>query len=200
MHNEIYERYIENFDVNLLDCKLLGKGNNGIVYLLPDGKVIKICFNITSCLKEYFILNKINNNKYFPRVYGMIGNYMIRDYVDGVILKDYIKHHGLNKDLAIKILDLLEEFKKLKFLKEDLRCKDIIIQRNGSLMVIDPKKFYSKKRDFPRHLSKGLYKLGVLDFFMSVTKTERPVLYTQWHDKVDEYIAELSKNRKSHHK
>jgi len=195
MHSDIYERYIKNFDVNLLDCKLLGKGNNGIVYLLPDGKVIKICFDIKSCIKEYFILNKINNNKYFPRVYGMCGNYMIRDYVEGVILKDYIKDHGLDKNLAIKILDLLEEFKKLQFLKEDIRCKDILIQLDGSLMVIDPKKFYSKKRDFPRHLSKGLYKLGVLGYFMSVAKDERPILYNQWHQKVDAYIAELIKNQ-----
>ncbi|KZL89562.1 serine/threonine-protein kinase [Clostridium magnum] len=194
MHREIYERYIENFDVNLLDCKVLGKGHNGIVYLLPDGKVIKVCFDIKSCMKEYFILNKIGNNKYFPRVYGMSGNYMIRDYVDGVILKDYIKHHGLNKDLAIKILDLLEEFKNLQFLKEDLRCKDILIQSDGSLMVIDPKKFYSKKRDFPRHLSKGMYKLGVLDYFMSVAKVERPKLYNQWYEKINEYISKLNED------
>lgn len=196
MHKEIYERYIENFDVNLLDCKLLGKGHNGIVYLLPDGKVIKICFDIKSCMKEYSILSKINNNKYFPRVYGISGNYMIRDYVDGVILKDYIKHHGLDRALVIKILDLLEEFKKLKFLKEDLRCKDILIKPDGSLMVIDPKKFYSKKRDFPRHLSKGLYKLGVLNYFMSVVKKERPKLYNQWHKKIDAYIDELNSDHK----
>lgn len=193
MHRDVYERYIKNFDVNLLDCKLLGKGNNGVVYLLPDGKVIKICFEVKSCLKEYFILNKINNNKYFPRVYGMLGNYMIRDYVDGVILRDYIKHKGLNRDLAIKIIDLLEEFKKLRFLKEDIRCKDILIQPNGSLMVIDPKKFYSKRRDFPSHLSKGLYKLGVLDYFISVVKEERPKLYNQWHKKIYAYITELEK-------
>jgi hypothetical protein len=196
MHREIYERYIENFDVNLLDCKLLGKGHNGIVYLLPDGKLIKICFEIKSCMKEYFILNRIGNNKYFPRVYGMSGNYMIRDYVDGVILKDYIKQYGLNRDLAIKILDLLEEFKKLQFLKEDIRCKDILIQSDGSLMVIDPKKFYSKKRDFPQHLSKGLNKLGVLDYFMSVAKAERPKLYNQWHEKINAYIDKLNENHK----
>lgn len=196
MHREIYERYIENFDVNLLDCKLLGKGHNGIVYLLPDGKVIKICFDIKSCLKEYFILSKVNNNKYFPRVYGISGNYMIRDYVDGVILKDYIKYHGLDRALVIKILDLLEEFKKLKFLKEDLRCKDILIKPDGSLMVIDPKKFYSKKRDFPRHLSKGLYKLGVLNYFMSVVKEERPKLYNQWQKKIDAYIDELNRDHR----
>lgn len=195
MDKKIYERYIKNFDVNLLDCKLLGKGHNGVVFLLPDGKVIKICFETESCRKEYFILNKVNNNKYFPHVYGMSGNYMIRDYVDGIILKDYIKCYGLSRDLAIKVIDLLEEFKKLRFLKEDIRCKDILIQSDGSLMVIDPKKFYSKKRDFPRHLTKGLYKLGVLEFFLSVVKEERPRLYKQWNIKINQYINELEEER-----
>lgn len=190
MDKYIYEKYIENFDINLLDCKFLGKGHNGIVYMLPEGKVIKICFDVKSCEKEYFILNKVNNNKYFPRVYGMSGNYMIRDYVEGITLKNYIKNYGLSRELVVEIIKLFKEFKKLNFTKEDIRCKDIMVQANGSIMVIDPKKFYSKKRDFPRHLTKGLYKLGVLDFFMSIVKEESPKLYKQWHKKVEKYIEE----------
>lgn len=188
MNKNIYERYIKNFDVNLLDCKFLGKGHNGVVYMLPEGKVIKICFEAKSCEKEYYILNKVNNNKYFPKVYGMSGNYMVRDYVDGISLKEYIKHNGLNRELCIKIIELFQEFKKLKFSKEDIRCKDIMVQGDGSLMVIDPKKFYSKERDFPRHLAKGLYKLGALNFFISVVKEEKPKLYDQWRKKLEEYI------------
>ncbi len=190
MDNKLYEQYIRNFDVNLLDCKLLGRGHNGIVYLLPDGKVVKICYGAKSCKKEYDILKRIKKNRYFPRVYGMMGNYMIRDYVDGVTLKKYIKKHGFDRDLAIKLIDLLEEFKRLNFQKLDIRCRDIMVSLDGSLMVIDPKKFYSRKRDFPRHLSKGLYKLGVLDEFMDIVREERPKLYRQWHKKIYEYIME----------
>ena len=190
MSNEIYKKYIENFDINLLDCKFLGKGRNGVVFMLSEGIVIKICFDVKSCKDEFYILNKIGKNKFFPRVYGMRGNYMIRDYVDGMPLKDYIKKYGLDKNLSIKIIDLIEEFQKLKFSKLDIRSKDIMINPEGSLMVIDPKKCYSKKRDFPRHLSKGLYRLGVLDFFMFVVKEERPKLYNKWNKKVQEYIEE----------
>lgn len=191
METKIYEQYIKNFDVNLLDCTFLAKGHNGAVYLLPDGKVIKICFKAKNCRKEFSILDKINSNKYFPRVYGMSGNYIIRDYIDGTILNDYIRQYGLNKELALKIMDLLIEFRKLKFSKEDVRCKDIIIQPSGLLMVIDPKKFYSRKRAFPKHLEKGLCRLGVLDFFMSIAKKERPKLYLQWKKKGDEYIRQI---------
>ncbi|MGE5679069.1 MAG: protein kinase [Pseudomonadota bacterium] len=193
MDNNIYAQYVRNFDTNLLDCKLLGQGHNGVIYLLPDEKAIKICYDVRSCKKEYEILKKIGRNRYFPRVYGMSGNYMIRDYVDGVPLKKHIKRHGLDRMLSLKLIELLEEFEKLGFKKLDLRCKDIMIRPDGSLMVIDPKKFYTKRRDFPRHLSKGLYKLGVLDLFMEVVCKERPKLYRRWKSKISSYISEKSR-------
>lgn len=188
MSTTIYEKYIRNFDINLLDCKFLGKGHNGIVYLLPEGKVIKICYDTESCKKEYDILRTINKNKYFPRVYGMNGNYMVRDYIDGIPLKDYIKKNGLSREMSVKIIKLLDEFRKLNFSKEDLRCKDIIVKPDNELMVIDPKKFYTKTRNFPRHLSKGLYRLGVLDTFMDTVKSERPKLYDNWSKNIFDYL------------
>lgn len=196
MDKKLFERYIKSFDINLLDCELLGNGHNGVVYLLPEGKVIKICHDANSCRKEYDILKRINRNRYFPKVYGMVGNYMIRDYVDGLPLNKYIKRHGLDEELGLKLLELLEEFKRLGFKKLDIRCKDIMVNPTGSLKVIDPKKFYSKKRDFPRHLSKGLYKLGVLDYFMDLTREKKPKLFKQWHGKVYEYIIEKQKEEK----
>lgn len=188
----IYKKYIEHFNINLLQCMVLGRGHNGVVYLLPDGKVIKVCFSEESCRGEYYILNKVNGNKYFPKVYGMNGNYMIRDYVGGICLRDYIKEYGFDKKMALKVIALLEEFDKLKFTKRDIRCKDIFVQPDNTLKVIDPKKCYSKERDFPRHLSKGFEKLGILDYFMEVVKEKKPKLYKRWFLKIREYIREIS--------
>ncbi|QCX34884.1 protein kinase [Caloramator sp. E03] len=188
----MYKKYIENFNINLLDCKFVGKGHNGVVYLLPDGKAIKICFDIYSCMREYEILSRIKKSKYFPKVYGICGNYMIRDYIEGTPLNKYIKKNGISKRLAKNLIKLLIEFKKLNFSKEDIRCKDIIVRYDESVMVIDPKKCYTKKRDFPRHLVKGLYKLDVLDTFLSVLKEEKPGLYKFWKPKILEYINYIS--------
>lgn len=188
---DTYKRYIDEFDINLLRCTVLGKGHNGIVYLLPDGKVIKVCFTENSCKGEYYILNKINGSKYFPKVYGMNGNYMIRDYVGGSSLKDYVKEYGFDTKLANKLILMLEEFSKLKFKKQDIRCKDVFVEPDGNLRIIDPKKSFSKERDFPRHLSKGLKKLGVLDDFMEVLRTERPEKYKSWSKKIYEYVDGL---------
>lgn len=196
MSNKLYNKYINHFNINLLDCKFIGKGHNGLVYLLPDGKVIKICYDAKSCEREYKILEKIGKNKYFPRVYGMIGNYMIRDYIDGIPLDKYIKKYGLNRKLAENIISLLIEFKKLKFSKEDIRCKDIIVKSNGSVMIIDPKKCYTKIRDFPRHLAKGFYKLEVLDIFISVLKKKNPKLYNLWNKKIEYFITSRYYNKR----
>jgi RIO-like serine/threonine protein kinase len=192
MSSSIYNKYIIRFDVNLLDCKFLGRGHNGAVYLLPEGKVIKICFDERSCKKEYDILQRIKENKYFPKVYGMCGNYMVRDYVSGEILTHYIKKHGLERELAVKIIELLEEFRRLGFKKMDIRCKDIMVQEDRSLKVIDPKKCYSKERDFPRHLSKGLNKLGVLEDFLEVVKEKRPNVHKKWSVQIKKYMEEIN--------
>lgn len=188
MDNRIFENYIENFTINLFDCKFIGRGHNGVVYLLPEGKIIKVCFNEESCKKEYEILRRIKSNRYFPKAYFICGNYMIRDYVRGIPLSKHIKHNGLDREMAIKLLDLLTEFMKLKFSKIDIRCKDIVVKPDGELMVIDPKKFFTKQRDYPRHLAKGIRKLGVLDIFMDVMKNDRPKLYKAWGSKIRKYL------------
>lgn len=175
-------------NIDLFECKFLGKGHNGIVYRLPDGKVIKICYVMKDFYSEAHILKKVAGSKYFPRLYEVGGNYMIRDYVDGMPLNKYIKKNGLSRKLVRDILDLLKEFERLKFIKFDMRCKDVYVEPGGKLMVIDPQKFYTKKRDFPQHLSKGLFKLGVLDDFLIILKQEDPRLYRKWVHRIRLYI------------
>ncbi|MFL0248310.1 protein kinase [Candidatus Clostridium stratigraminis] len=182
-------------DINLFDCKFLGRGHNGAVYLLPDNKVIKVCFVMKDFLSETSILKKVNGNKYFPRLYEVGGNYMIRDFVDGIPLKNYIKKNGLNEKLTRDIIEMLKEFERLRFTKIDVRCKDVFITPDNKPIMIDPQKFYTKERNFPRHLSKGLFKLGVLDLFMEVLKKDEPRLYKKWAHKIMHYLTTLDNFR-----
>ena len=181
-------KFDKSSSINLFQCKFLGKGHNGIVYRLPDGRVIKIFHVMKDFHGEAHILKRVRGSKYFPRLYEVGGNYMIRDYVKGMPLNKYIKKNGLSRKLVAAILDLLKEFERLKFIKLDIRCKDVFVEPNGKLMVIDPQKFYTKKRDFPQHLSKGLYKLGALDDFLVILKQEDPKLYRKWVHKIRLYI------------
>lgn len=98
---------------------------------------------------------------------------MIRDMVEGKRLDKHIKQNGLSQRLIENIYDLLLEFKRLKFQKQDIRCKDIYVSNNEKLMIIDPKKAYTRKVDHPRHLMKGLNKIGVLEeFFKGIRKID----------------------------
>lgn len=177
---KVIEDYNNNAGLNLDGCKFLGEGHHGKVFLREDGKVVKICTTAKSCKREYQILKKVDGAKCFPKAYEYNNIYMVRDYVGGQCMKDYIKWNGLSKKLALNIINLLKEFEELKFSKIDIRCKDIFVQEDESVMVIDPKGCFSRKKSYPSHLMKGLKKAMYLDKFLNVLKEERPELYEKW--------------------
>ncbi|VYU39385.1 protein kinase [Clostridium tertium] len=148
------------------EALFLGEGHNGIVYELPDNKAVKIFKESKCCKEEGEILKKVSRSKYFPRVYNIGNFYMVRDKVQGKRLDHYIKKKGFNYEISESLYDLIGEFKKLKFTKLDARCRDIYITDDNKVMVIDPKQCYKKKVNYPRHLMKGLDKIGVLDSFL----------------------------------
>ncbi|CBZ02954.1 protein kinase [Clostridium botulinum] len=168
--------------------EFLGSGHNGIVYLLPDKKVIKIFKEKKVCKKEREILQKTNNSKYFPKVYDYGDYFILREYIRGERLDHYIKQNGINKRLTHNIIKLIKEFERLKFKKLDIRCKDIYVDKKYKLRIIDPKNNYSKTVVYPRHLMKGLNKLKVLDDFLIHVEKEEPKYYDLWSTRMKEYL------------
>ena len=161
--------YSADFDENteklFREANYLGEGHNGIVYELPNKKAIKIFLRKKVCNDEGTILSKTNGSKYFPYLYRRGKFYVIRDLVEGKRLDKHIQKNGLSERLIKNIYELLQEFKRLKFKKLDIRCKDVYVSDNEKLMIIDPKKAYTRSVDYPRHLMKGLNKIGVLEEF-----------------------------------
>ncbi|ACQ51928.1 protein kinase [Clostridium botulinum] len=168
--------------------EFLGSGHNGIVYLLPDKKVIKIFKEKKVCKKEREILQKTNNSKYFPKVYDYGEYFILREYIRGERLDHYIKQNGINKRLTHNIIKLIKEFERLKFKKLDIRCKDIYVDKKYKLRIIDPKNNYSKTVVYPRHLMKGLNKLKVLDDFLIQVEKEEPKYYNLWSIRMKDYL------------
>ncbi|MCC5424422.1 protein kinase [Clostridium botulinum] len=168
--------------------EFLGSGHNGIVYLLPDKKVIKIFKEKKVCKKEREILQKTNNSKYFPKVYDYGDYFILREYIRGERLDHYIKQNGINKRLTHNIIKLIKEFERLKFKKLDIRCKDIYVDKKYKLRIIDPKNNYSKTVVYPRHLMKGLNKLKVLDDFLIQVEKEELKYYNLWSTRMKDYL------------
>ncbi|MCS4523042.1 protein kinase [Clostridium botulinum] len=167
--------------------EFLGSGHNGIVYLLPDKKVIKI-FKEKRYVKRKRNFTKTNNSKYFPKVYDYGEYFILREYIRGERLDHYIKQNGINKRLTHNIIKLIKEFERLKFKKLDIRCKDIYVDKKYKLRIIDPKNNYSKTVVYPRHLMKGLNKLKVLDDFLIHVEKEEPKYYDLWSTRMKEYL------------
>jgi predicted Ser/Thr protein kinase len=163
----------ENTEKMFREAVYLGQGHNGIVYKLPDKKAIKIFLKKKVCNDEGSILTRTNGSKYFPHLYKKGKLYVIRDLVEGNRLDKYIKHNGLSYELIENIFELLLEFERLKFKRLDIRCKDVYVLDSGRLMIIDPKKAYVRNVDYPRHLMKGLNKIGELEnFFNGIKKID----------------------------
>jgi predicted Ser/Thr protein kinase len=170
------------------EAVFLGEGHNGIVYELANDKAIKIFQETKCCKEEGEILKKVSRSKYFPRVYNMGKYYIVRDKVDGKRLDHYIKKKGFNYEVSENLYYLIEEFKKLKFTKLDIRCRDIYITNDNKVMVIDPKQCYKRKVNYPRHLMKGLEKIGVLESFLEDIRLIDKKVARDWEKRYNQYL------------
>lgn len=173
------------------DAIFLGEGHNGIVYELPENKAVKIFIDKKICKEEAEILYKVRKSKYFPKIFKYSETYILREMVHGKRLDHYIKEHGLSKKLVKNLYELIVEMRKLKFSKLDARCRDIYVDDDESVMVIDPKQCYTRKVPFPRHLMKGLRGINALDLFLEYMRDIDYKSAIYWEEEFDYYIEEL---------
>lgn len=183
--------YSANFDKEIeglfKDAVLLGEGHNGIVYELPGNKALKIFLDKKVCRNEAEILFKVKKSKYFPRIHKCGELYILREMVNGKRLDHYIEECGLSNQLAYNIYRLINEFKSLKFAKLDARCRDIYVEKNERLRVIDPKQCFTKKVTYPRHLMKGLKNIGALEEFLGYINKIDKKTSMEWEKKIKQY-------------
>ena len=182
---------INCFNIDLSTCKFLGQGRNGKVYLLPNGNALKIFFKVENCKHEYDILKSVEGNKHFPKVYEYSSNCMLREYVGGILIENYIRQYGLSVNLAKNLIELIQDFKNLGFTRLDIRCEHIFIQQDVSIKIIDPRRTYSKIIPYPHSILKTLNKLGVLDDFFNTLKNTSIKLYDDWSTR---YIYDKNNN------
>lgn len=173
--SDIYE------GIDLNECKYLGRGRNGKVYLLPDEKtVIKICRIEKSCIEEYKVLKAAEGSSYFPKVYGRLGKAMFRQYVGGQKLSVYLRKNKLSKELAVSLIGLIEEFKRLGFRRLDIRGEHIYVQEDERVIVIDPAGQIVRSASYPKSMIKELKRQKCIKKFYQILKEVRPDLYKQW--------------------
>lgn len=181
--------FTDKIEEDFKKAVFLGEGHNGIVFLLPRDRIIKLFREEKICIDEYLTLKRVEKSRFFPKVYQHSGYYIIRDMVYGERLDDYIEKYGLNHQLFDEIFAMLKEFRSLGFKKLDIRCRDIYVLENTRIKVIDPKQCFKKEINYPRHLMKGLNNIGVLDEFFAYLKDKDKNIYEKWKFKMDRYLT-----------
>lgn len=180
--------------LEIQDCKLLGSGAEGSVYLTPEGYALKTFKNIKAAKNEEEILRKTLDSPFFPKPILRISNILIRDYVSGDNLFEYISKHGLPYNLSVEIIDLIEDLKRLKFKRINIRNAHIFVDSNGKIMIIDPRKPYSKVTPYPKDIIKILVKLHLFDKFLKDVLKYKPHLISYWTSAYN-YLASPRKRR-----
>lgn len=166
------------FDVDKL--KLIGQGHEGKVYLLPNDKVLKIFHNANSCKRQIEILTKARDSNVFPTVFDFNDYSIIMSFVYGSTLSYYLKQNKIDKHLALELVKLIDEFKRLKFTRLDMRLGHIFLQPDENVKVIDPRGSYERIQPYPKSMLKGLQKRNALNDFFKYIKHDYPDYYRYW--------------------
>ena len=135
-------------------------GVHGKVYRLDENRCIKICKRTKDMQQEYHVLKYVGGYTQFPKVYKCKGRYMIREYVDGQNIRDFIKQYGFNNNLARELIEIIKIFIKLKFTKIDIRMNEVFVTKNQKIKIVDTTHYLDKKASYPRKMLKVLEELG----------------------------------------
>jgi hypothetical protein len=166
--------------LDIKECKFLGKGKEGTVYLTPEGYALKVFYNKKKAELEAELLEKVNDSIFFPKILFIANNMILRDYVEGQNLSHYIKENGLSYNISTEIVNLIEEFKRLNFTRLDIRDAHIFVDSNEKIKVIDPRKVFIKNIPYPKEIIKILVKSDVFDEFLKHLLTYNPQLINYW--------------------
>lgn len=167
-------------DINLKDLKLIGKGTQGKVYLLDSQKCIKVYKSKKDCNNEIKTLLMAQGDSHFPILYNFGVDYIIREYISGIELNEYLQKESLTSKLSSKIVELYEAIVKVGYTRKDTAIFHILITPSYELKLIDTAKAMKKKSTIPNLLISGLIDIGYKEDFFNFIKINRPDLYVQW--------------------
>lgn len=178
--------------LDIKKCKFLGKGKEGSVYLTPEGYALKVFHNKKKAEDETDILEKVSGSRFFPTVLFIANNMVLRDYVEGNNLYEYINKNGLSYNLSVEIVELIEEFKHFNFKRLDIRNAHIFVNKNEKIQIIDPRKVFEKNIPYPKEIIKILVNLNVFDKFLEYLLDYNQKLIKYWIDGYN-YFKYMSK-------
>ena len=127
------------------------------VILKPGSYVLKLLKDSDKLsIKGINFLKKLSKNKLIPEIYAIGPYFIIMKYVFGTTLLDLIEdiHPGTLERIFHNLYNIVEEYHELGYAHGDLHLKNILIDHDNNVHLIDPKilsKNFEKDRELLSH-------------------------------------------------
>ena len=182
--NNIKVTNLVNADVDVVNntpLVMMGKGRQGAVFQLTNDICVKVFGNTEDCDREYYALSLGQQTNLFPKLYGKGPLYIVMEIIRGVDLREYFQSQPLTKALSAKLIEMLITFKKIGYERIDHHKRQVYLQPDGSLKVIDVARTIWRDRVYP-YPRKLLTSLGEENkaIFMAHVQEMAPELYGEW--------------------
>ena len=105
--------------------------------------------NTEDCEREYYALSLGQHTNLFPKVYDKGPLYIAMDFIRGVDLREYLQSQPLTEELSMKLIQMLITFKEIGYERIDHHKRQIYIQSDGNLKVIDVARTVWRDRVYP---------------------------------------------------
>ncbi len=162
------------------NLQFIGEGSQGRVYLINPWRCIKIYKRIEFLPLELEILLKAKNEPQFPKVFEWGDDYMIREFIPGVGLKEYLRHNPLTEDISHQLAELFLAFERLGFRRLDTRMAHVLVTPEGQIKAIDPANAMRKQGSFPKKFLSQLNDMKCKKTFLEHLRKINPKLYARW--------------------
>lgn len=162
------------------NLQLVGKGSQGRVFLIDPQCCIKIYHRKEFLPLELEILLRAKDEPQFPKVYEWGDDYMIREYIPGISLGEYLRSNPLTEDLSRQIAELFLAFERLGFNRLDTRMAHVLVTPEGRIKAIDPANAMRKYGSYPRKFLAQLSDLKCKKAFLKHLQKINPTLYERW--------------------
>lgn len=132
----------EQFEKEFYDLEIIGSGCQATVYKYKN-----------YAIKDYSdngydgpILEKLQGNELFPKLYGYNGDFMITEYLN---ITDAYKYYERNVDIEYTAFDIYEYCYKKGIIPYDIHDENVVVTNDDKLKIIDVGSF--KKYIGPKH-------------------------------------------------
>ncbi|SEM55304.1 hypothetical protein SAMN05192533_103335 [Mesobacillus persicus] len=160
---------------------MMGKGRQGAVFQVTDDICVKVFGNTDDCDREHYALMLGQETNLFPKVHHKGPLHIAMDIIRGVDLREYLQSQPLSKELSVKLIEMLITFKEIGYERIDHHKRQVYLQEDGSLKVIDVARTVWRDRvyPYPRKLLNSLGKDNK-EVFLAHVEELSPALYEEW--------------------